>query len=420
LILQNGRLHTYPWHHKRDYFQLSVGRDVVTLQARGHIGVIPINEWLTLEVKPRVPLGNLSRLLEVSGVQAKSLADVVRSYDVAGEMYPSLAVVYASGLRSMIETITARGLYRDYQQREELTSFPHGRIDMNRTLAEAHARGMWHRAAISHFRRSADNALNRCLLHAIWRLYYYLDQVADTLSHAERRKAQRDLNYCRLQFQGVELDWNEAFLTDPLVTGGSPLPTLRAYYRPALDLALAIIGRQALAVEQRGSHVELPTLLINMSDVFEAYAREVLRRAAIKHDWPYRVLDGNKQPPVGAASTLFDRESDTKVNVTPDTVLRHRQTSDIQAILEVKYRPAKPKPERNDLNQAITYGVSYRADSVVVLQPRGTFVPPTNPQLLGRIGSMHVYRYVMDLGSQDLLATESSFAAAMHHLAGGT
>ena len=270
---------------------------------------------------------------------------------------------------------------------------------------------------ISYFRRSADNALNRCLLHATWRLYYYLDQVADTLSRAERREAQRNLNYCRLQLQGVELDWTEAFLTDPLVTGSSPLPTLRAYYRPALDLALAIIGRQALAVEQRGSHLELPTLLINMSDVFEAYAREVLRRAAIEDAWPYRALDGNKQPPVGGASTLFDDESDTRVNVTPDIVLRHRETSDVHAILEVKYRPARPKPERDDLNQAITYGVSYRADSVVVLQPRGTFVPPTNPQLLGRIGTMAVYRYVFDLGSQDLLAAESSFAAAMDQLA---
>ena len=416
LLIRNGRLDTYAWHHKRDYFAVQIGAEAVALQARGYVGVIPINDRLTLEVTPRVRLRNLARLLELSGEQATPLADVVRTYDTAGAVHPSLAALYAAALRQQIEGIAARGFYRDYVRREETTSFPHGRIDLHRTTGQLRSRGVKHRIAISHFQRSIDNPLNRCLLYAVWRLYYYLGQVSTVLGTGERRRAQRDLNVCRLRLQGVELDWGESFLSEPLVTGAMPLPSLRGYYRPALELALAIIGHQALAYETQGSRLELPSLVINMSSVFEGYARALLQEAAAVESWDYEVLDGNRKPPTGIASTLFEGEDDVEVRVTPDAVLRDRRNRQTPLIIEVKYRPPKDKPNREDLEQLLTYGLSYNANSLVLLQPQGSVTPAHNPEQIGTIAGMRVYRYIFDLGSDDLPAREQAFVSAIYSL----
>ena len=416
LILRRGRLDTYSWHKGRDYFALQLSRESATLQARGFVGIIPINDRLTLEVTPRVPLRNLARVLELSGEQATPLIDVMRSYDLEGEMQPSLVAIYAAALRQQVESIVARGFYREYARREETTSFPHGRIDLHRTITQLHARAINHKASITYFQRTIDNPLNQCLLYAVWRLHFYLGQVADIIGAAEQRRARRDLNIARLRLQGVTLDQDESFLADPLVRGAMPLSALRGYYRPALELALTIIGGKALAYEKRGTRLELPSLLINMSSVFESYTRALLQRAAKQDSWEWEVLDGNRKPPTGLASTLFDREEDVEIRITPDTVFRHRESGDVPVLMEVKYRPPKGKPKREDLEQALTYGLAYRARHVVLLQPQGKVAPINNPQRLGTIHGMSVYRYLFDLGSSDVESRERSFVAAMRQL----
>src|SRR5258708_1450720 len=72
-ILTQGRLEIYPALHKKGYLEVRVGTEVTQLQAKGHIGVIPINDRLVLEVVPRVPIANLAELLRVSGVSPVAL-----------------------------------------------------------------------------------------------------------------------------------------------------------------------------------------------------------------------------------------------------------------------------------------------------------------------------------------------------------
>ncbi len=418
LIIRDGLLHTFPWHRRRDYFALRIGQDRVTLQMRGFVGIIPINESLTIEVAPRVPLKNLARLLAVARVAATPLAGVMRSYDPEGQLYSSLVPLYAAGLRQQLEIIADRGFYGEYQRREDTTSFPRGRIDVRDTLTRLRPRNLNHRMAITYYERSRDNALNRCLLYAVLRLHSYLRQVASGLTMEEKRAVQRDLNVCRLRLHGISMDIAEEFLTDPVVTGTAPLPTVRNYYRPALELALAIIGRRALAIERRGSEIYLPSLVIQMSSVFEAYTREVVRNAAIAEEWPYEVLNGNHRPPVGAASTLFDNSGDVQIRVTPDTVLRDAKTGTVPLLIEAKYRVARETPNREDLEQTIAYGLSYRARNVLLLHPQGTFAPAQNPQLLGTLGGMTVYRYLFDLGDPDIEQAELVFTEAIRSLSG--
>jgi 5-methylcytosine-specific restriction enzyme subunit McrC len=81
-------------------------------------------------------------------------------------------------------------------------------------------------------------------------------------------------------------------------------------------------------------------------------------------------------------------------------------------VLDVKYKPAEKKPERDDLNQVITYAVSYRSPAVVVVQPRADGASRQGLIHLGDIDGRAVYQYVVDL-SGDLEAEEAAMVTAM-------
>lgn len=416
-VLVDGRLDMYPNLEGKGYFAVQVGRFATRLQAKGHIGIIPINDHLTIEIVPRVPIAGLSRLLEISQSSPVALADAFRFYRVGGEMYPSLTAVYAAGLRSQIETIAARGFLREYERIEEVTSFPGGRLDMKRTIQRGLARGITHQAAVSRFRRSVDVAANRCLLYAVWLLSLYVRQLGVALRHKQRRRIQQDLNVAWQLLQGVELDWTEEFLRDGWVSGAQSLPTVRAYYRSALDLALIIIGRQALLIEDRGSHVHLPSLVLDMATMFETYVRQVLVNASRAEAWQVEVVDGRKAPPEGGQGQVF--HSGKYVEASPDVVVRQGAGPDrsYPLIVEVKYKPADGAPDRQDHNQAITYGLSFRSRHVVLVQPRslGSQVAP-GCHAIGEVGGVRVSQYVMDLASDDLEREEAEWSRTIRDL----
>lgn len=416
-VLVRGRIDMYPNLEGKGYFVVQVGRSATRLQARGYIGVIPINDRLTLEVAPRVPISSLSRMLEISAVAPVTLVNAFRLYAVGDRMYPSLAAVYAAGLRSAVEVIAQSGFLRDYKRMEETTSFPRGRVDINRTIQQGPARGITHRAAVTRFERSMDVPANRCLLYAAWRLSLYAKQLGPTLRESERRRIQRDLNVVWHLLQGVELDWTERFLSDDWVSGAQGLPSVRAYYRSALDLALVIIGRQALLIEDRGSHVQLPSLVLDMAGMFESYLRNILVAASRDGAWPADVLDGRKAPPEGGRGLLF--EPGDRVVTTPDVVLRLRGANQTYpVIIEVKYKPAHGAPARQDLNQAIAYALAYGSQHVVLAQPR-SLDPVSAPGLrtMGVIKDITVSQYVVDLASSDLAGEELAWAQAIRAVA---
>jgi 5-methylcytosine-specific restriction enzyme subunit McrC len=413
-VLLHGRLDFYPEVRKKGYFLVRVGASGLTVQAQGFVGVIPVNDRLTLEVLPRVPLVNLSRILDVSGAAPIALTHALRLYQTEGRMYPSLASVYARGLRDAVETIVDRGLLKEYERVEQVTSFPRGRIDVKTTTQRLAPRGLTHRVAITYWQRTVDQPANRCLLYAAWRLNQYAREVAEAIRARDRRQLNLNLNYVALQFQGVHLDLSERFLADDLVTGRRPLPSLRAYYRPALDLAVAVTGKKAILLEQAGTQLQLPSLIVNMSAAFESYIRAALVARASTLDG-IDVLDGNASPPAGGRGRVF--HSGAYIVATPDVVYRHRRLRTVPLLLEVKYKPAELQVNRDDLNQAITYAFAYRSPNIVIVQPRAeSSLLPAGLTQLGRVGSVIVWRYIFDL-SADLVVGEDSMAAEFRTLA---
>jgi 5-methylcytosine-specific restriction enzyme subunit McrC len=152
----------------------------------------------------------------------------------------------------------------------------------------------------------------------------------------------------------------------------------------------------------------MPSIVIEMHRVFESYVRTVLADG-VRDDERLDVLNGNAE----GRKPLYDEQPSE--DATPDIVLERNRAPVV--ILDVKYKPANGLPSRDDLNQVITYGISYRASTVVLVQPRADNSDRMGLIHLGDINGRSVYQYVIDL-SGELEAEEAAMVDAVRNLAG--
>jgi 5-methylcytosine-specific restriction enzyme subunit McrC len=397
-----GRLHLNPEIEQGDFFAVHLKKGSLTLQARGYVGFIPLNERLVVYVRPRVPISNLTRIVNISGEPATVLSSI-RGYATGAPWTDSLLDIYAAALLRRLEMISQSGMWREYGRREEQSSFPHGRVLTHRTFQDLAPRGIRHMAHVAWFERTADIPANRCLKYAVW----LLAQRYMNLNPAERasRRFWHRLNAMYPMFDAVNLDESRRFLDDPQVLGQQALPTLRSYYRDALNLALAIIEERAVLIESEGESLQLPSLVVNMNYVFEAYIRNTLAMYANTDRWGVSVYDGK----LDGRKSLFDDADDP--DATPDVVFELPDES-TPLVIEVKNVPGSGAPKRDAINQAVTYALRYRTPNVVLVTPC-TEGQTSALNRLGDIDQVSVYHYRFNLGSQDLDGEESAFAEAI-------
>ena len=76
---------------------------------------------------------------------------------------------------------------------------------------------------------------------------------------------------------------------------------------------------------------------------------------------------------------------------------------------EVKY---KEKPDRQDINQAITYALSYNTSQAVLVH-QSKPGSKTGLSLIGTIRGIRISAYGFDLSVSDLTAEENAFAKCL-------
>jgi 5-methylcytosine-specific restriction enzyme subunit McrC len=400
----SGRLSLNPDIGSGDYFAVSLSAGVLTLRARGFVGYIPLNDDIVVHVKPRVPVSNLSRIVNLSG-EPPTVLTSVRGYTTTAEWSDLLLDVYAETLIGHVETIATSGLMRDYARREDVSSFPRGRVLLHPTIQRLDPRGIHHKVHETWFERTVDVPANRCLKYALWALarrYINLEAKA-----GKQRKIHRKLNALFTLFDGVGLDHRLGFMDDPFVQGSRPLPTLRSYYRDALNVARAIIQQRAVLIDSPGGSLRLPSIVLNMNYVFEAYVRNVLRTHAEASAWPVEVQNGNDE---GKKDLFNEKPSEA---ATPDIVVA-APTGTIPLVLEVKNVPIKDRfSERDHIAQVITYALSYRTKRVVLVHPRRSRFQSGGMRRLGVIDDVEVHQYRFDLGADNLEDEEFRFGEAV-------
>jgi 5-methylcytosine-specific restriction enzyme subunit McrC len=329
----------------------------------------------------------------------------------------SLLDVLAQALIGALAEIEINGLFRQYVEHLEDTSFPRGRILLNQTMIRHEARGIGYRVTAAWFESSFDNAPNRCLKYAIWSL---AQRYSSIRLDSARRGILAELNRVHHLFSSVALDGARQFLSDALVAEPARIPSIRAYYRDPVYLARAIAQNQGVALAGPRGAILMATLLLSLQDIFEAYLREVLKSSFRTLDPTLEVLNGNKAGAGGGKKLLFDGQPSDAA--TPDIVMRAIARDGSSAvypvIVDAKYKKITSRPYRDDINQLIAYGASYRAPKVVLVHPRAESARH-GLSLLGRIGSLAVYEYALDLAAGDLPEEERVLSESMFRLARG-
>ena len=413
-VFVNGKLALYPEVIGKKYFNVYLKQDSLVFQAGGYVGLIPINDRIILDIRPRVPVHNLERILQVTNQVPVTLDLHLREYATHKDPSPSLIDILARSLINAIGEIELYGLHREYAQRRADTSFPRGRILMGATFERHMARGRSHAVTASWFEQSSDTAPNRCLKYAIWLLAQRYVMITP-------RKGQRgiviELNRLYNLFGKTRLDKSKRFLKDSLVSDPNRLPPLRSYYAQALYIATTIIENRGVDFDRKGGDVLLPSMIFDFDVVFENYLRAVLQEQFSVLAPYLRVLDGNLGGTSGGAKLLFDT-STLKEKANPDIVIR-QDNADKEAlypiIIDAKYKPVE-NPDRSDINQAIGYGLSYGCHNVVLAHPRreGGAV---GLRLIGTIKGFNFYQYIFDLANKNPQEEESKFAKEILSLA---
>lgn len=414
----------------RDILRAHFRKGVLRLQATSFVGVIPLNDRVVVRVKPRVPIANLTRMVIATGHDVLPLS-AFRDYSGRGTADDWAMDLYADALLDYVDELRDSGLLRTYKRREGEGHFPHGRIDLARTVQRFAASGIPNKAAYSWFERSVDTPANRCVKAAMEVIHAHLSKAKARPRKGDRAKIAR-LAGQLLAFEEVSDDPDYRFLDDPQVSGLTPLPDPRAYYRPVLDLSVLILRGVGIALDLGGDDVQMGSLLIDTNKLFENFVRVSLAKHAAKHGWPVDVLNGNTDGrvdlydvptpfPAPFGVPLLALASRDPGKAQPDVVLRSVDGS-FPLIAEVKNtvhgKHAEVDdvlPERSEVEQAVTYALRYGLGLTLLIHPwiKGT----RGLVYVGRVRSVDVYDYRLDLSSDehtdDALADMAATVAAL-------
>lgn len=415
ILQSDGTLDLYDDVQTR--FEIAYRRRTGKLSIRGGgwVGYVPINDRYTLSIEPRVPVSNLERVLARStDVQVDILDNYSRVYGHTDDRPQALYDVVTDQFLEALDGIWREGLLKVYRRATLCGAMPFGRIDPYGTELLV-SRTRKSTAMFSAFVRTDDCMANRLLKSAANRLLRWYEGIGNRREHG--RRIQRLLD-AHSRLQAVELS-GPGFHIGP---GGvekiiGQLPSRQLTYAGALRLAAIIVKEWGIKVTGTGGVAVLPVVLVDMADVFEKYARQVLKQAAIDSN-VVEVWDGNVAAPTGARTGLFEEfDIDGRSPAaTPDIVVTHDGA--VSAVIDVKYKPGRVVPERADINQVVTYAVRYGCERAMVLYPdaaggRGPVV------LIGRIGGIQVYRGGLDIGTSDIVLEERRSTAAVLKTLGG-
>ncbi|AFQ49460.1 5-methylcytosine restriction system specificity protein McrC [Burkholderia cepacia] len=398
LFMNGAELLVYPGVLERDYISIRWRKGRPVFFAGGYVGIIPVNDRLVLDVRPKVPLDNLERIIRLSNHAPYELSGLERSYASHNEATAPIEDFLIDSFLDKVDAIHESGMLRAYLRREAEGDFPKGRLNMGRTIS-LQARGT-RKVAFGWSERGIDTPQNRLIKLALLRAI-----GADSAARSKRRKARLALHLEYLE-QVAECEATD-ILEHRLITDLDTVPDTRDYYRPAMALAKLILQGGGLDFSASGTDVFANSLLLDLDVAFEGYVRFVLQdlNATTAN---YRVFDGNVAAGEGRKKELlkrtdFPEQIERTIDATPDVVIEMYAPPRLPAniVLDMKYKETKTVAERSDLNQLIAYAASYASDAAVFVFPSRS-EDQRGLQCLGLVGGIPVYQYFMNLGAANI------------------
>jgi 5-methylcytosine-specific restriction enzyme subunit McrC len=404
IVGPGGKLDVYP--DVLNLFQVRFRNGIPRLQMDRYVGYIPLNDEYAVEVRPRVPIANLERLIGLaSGQFTKVLQKHFRQFSHTDEKPFPLLDLLAAQLIESFERIWERGLLSTYDQKRQVSATPVGRIHVFESTWRSRKSGRPLSVSTA-YHRTHDFGPNRVIAVTFDRLLRQLMACSDRIGSERRMHLRRIIERLNNISAASEKELSPRALSRFLKN----LPPHHEQYAHTLLLSQLVLANAGIAIRGRGNLAVLPTILIDMEKVFEDYARNILFRHVEGTGGATEVLNGNLQRPTGASMLLFEDRPTGSGNssVTPDIVISFHGRPAL--VVDAKYKPLKGLPDRSDINQVITYGVRYATSRVMLLypnRPEGHAAVET----LGTVGTIRVMVGRMDLTSSDMEAEESQFTA---------
>lgn len=403
LVRSDGSLDLYP--DVLTHFTPTFSKGLPAIQCGGWVGYIPLNDTYALQVSPRVPIGNLERIIGLArDYDARVLEKYTRQFSHTNEQPESLTDVLTDQLLRAFDLIVESGLLKTYERRTAVGAAPIGRINAFETAWRSKKSGL-PIAVSSSFGRTRDFSPNRMLKAAFAKLL--------SLYRTDTRQSQRARILRVQKALGRLEDISAPGAAD--ITSGKIGQTLRHLsphhesYADALMLAQLIISDSGIAIRGNEGGAVLPSIIINMAEVFEAYVRRIL---ADNLGPRVSVRDGNKGEPAGAALQLFEplRASIKNPDVTPDIVVEIDGSP--RLIIDAKYKHAPANANSNHIQQVMVYGARYGTKKVMLLFAGRAASEPSVIEL-GSIGPFEVFHAGIDLNASDIHTEEKRLANAV-------
>jgi 5-methylcytosine-specific restriction enzyme subunit McrC len=406
-LLRGTVLDIYPDVLNKNFFRIHLQGDRISFQAAGFLGFIPLNDKTAIEVRPRVPISNLDRiLLFASGHWHEILERHKRGFGLTDTLVPSLLDLLAARLLEAVIGIRMEGLHYEYKNRTHRGSAPHGRIMPFESACWQAKTGNPLSVTYSAFERTHDTAANQCVRTSLWKLYGLYRGM-------KKRKGANSLaghlGRAEAYFQAAQIDPSLRFLRHYSIIDTTRLPMTKPSYGAAIAVCKLILRNEGISIQTHAKDITLSSVLTNMERVFECYLRALLEQNLRGRG--YTVLDGNLNEPSGAAQDLFEGQNASKEHrATPDIVIRRTSTPQItELIIDAKYRPPDRKRERDDIDQVLVYSLVYGCKRVALAYPRRH---PAEPivQTTGIVGGVEVLKILVDLSAADLKQEETNVA----------
>jgi 5-methylcytosine-specific restriction enzyme subunit McrC len=404
LLSPTGALDILPEVLSKSYFEIDYRSGKLLLVAGKFVGLIPINSRVVIDVRPKLALKGLLRILNVAEEEIGSLDFFNRSYKEAPTPDDNVLSLLIRSLLKQLQQLALEGVLKLYQRREFVGPFK-PRINFSRTIRQQWCRGTFTQASADCFDFTKDNALNRLIKYTIW----YAGRELQL-----RRKNPTDLleqlDFFYNLLETVPLDTTRRFL--PASTEMARihhLPTIRKYYADIATSCLLIVANRSVDIETSGDDVNLLSFVVNLEDVFEKYIRNAIKEQFRKQGSPLIIGNGNKE----SRGLLF--HDNRTIPIKPDVVIHSRPKT--FCVADVKY---KPKIADVDRYQVISHAMSYGTRTALLIMP--IFDSPAGG--LTRVGQvcnaggveLFEYRFRLDANLEDEEAKlgESLLALAAH------
>lgn len=392
-----------------------------SLHARGVVGLLPLAEGLAVLVRPKFP-ASITAMVEACEWPPVPI-NVLREYLPSGSASDWMLTRLVSEYLGAVEVLLDQGLMRNYIPRRTITSSPKGRVLAGATMSMLCARGIDYRVVCEYFERSEENPPNQAIREAL--------RWSRTWSERQRKMGDHKRAGRLLSaFESVPTDPDRRFLADPYVRGLRQLPESRSAYRRALALAVALLERRGFSLDAAEGTLGLTSLLVKTDGLFEEYVRLRLRDHLVGRSLV--VLDGNKLDPPVPLFEAVEGLADSKGReipllrgrgnkISPDILIRDTDGRD-RLVIDVKYKAVKDQDGREEahadraaIEQCVTYGLRLGCDRVMSIHPTlegqssGLFVS-------GRVGSITVFQYRMNLGTEDLEGEATTMARSIEQV----